>query len=126
MLRSSSVLRPGGGGADTLKGGSGSDVLIVGSTSYDQNVAALDALLAAWDNPSMRYSLRVATLLSGVSYTNGTGTHTAALDADSTVSQPAGSGASTLIGGGGCLNWFFAATTDIIKNQKKGEIVSTL
>jgi hypothetical protein len=118
----------GGGGSDTLKGGSGSgsDILIAGSTIYDQNVAALDALLAAWDNPSMSYSLRVATLLSGVSYTDSTGTHTAALDADSTVSQPAGSGVSTLIGGSGGLDWFFAATTDVIKNQKKGEIVSTL
>jgi hypothetical protein len=68
----------------------------------------------------------VATLLSGVSYTDSTGTHTAALDADSTVSQPAGSGASTLIGSSSGLDWFFSALTDVIKNQKKGEIVSTL
>ena len=116
----------GGGGADTLIGGSGSDILIAGSTIYDQNVAALDALLAAWDDTTLSYSQRVADLLSGVSYTDGAGTHTAALDADSTVSQPTGSGPSTLIGGSSGLDWFFAAVTDVVKNQKKGEIVSTL
>ncbi len=116
----------GGGGSDTLTGGSGSDILIAGSTLYDQNMAALDALLAAWDNPSMSYSLRVATLQNGVSYTDGTGTHTAALVAGTTVMQPTGSGPSTLIGGSSGLDWFFAAGTDVIKNQKKGEVVSTL
>lgn len=116
----------GGGGADTLTGGSGSDILIAGSTIYDQNVAALDALLSTWDDTTLSYDQRVADLLSGVSYTDDTGTHTAALDADSTVSQPAGSGPSTIKGGSSGLDWFFAAVTDVIKNQKKGEIVSTL
>jgi hypothetical protein len=115
----------GGGGADTLTGGSGSDILIAGTTIYDQNRAALDALLAAWANTSQGYSARVGALLAGVSYTDSTGTHIAALGADSTVTQPAGSGPSTLTGGSG-LDWFFAATMDIIKNKTKGEIVSTL
>jgi hypothetical protein len=33
--------------------GSGSDLLIGGTTIDDQNVAALDALLATWDNPAL-------------------------------------------------------------------------
>jgi Ca2+-binding RTX toxin-like protein len=115
----------GGGGADTLTGGSGSDILIAGSTIYDRNVAALEALLATWDNPSLSFALRVASLQSGVSYTDGSGTHLAALAAHSTVSQPTGSGPSTLKGGSG-LDWFFAAVTDVITNKKTGEIVSTL
>ncbi len=116
----------GGGGTDTLTGGSGSDILIAGSTLYDQNTAALDALFAAWDNPATGYALRLSALLNGVSYTDGSGTHSAALDAGATVSQPAGSGPSTLKGGSSGLDWFFAAATDVIKNQKKGEIVSIL
>jgi hypothetical protein len=113
-------------GPDTLTAGSGSDVLMAGNTLYDRNEAALDALLAAWENTSLSYSQRVAALLSGVSYTDGSDTHTAAPDADATVSQPAGSGSSTLNGGSGGQDWFFAAVTDVIKNQKKGESVSTL
>ena len=115
----------GGGGSDTLIGGSGGDILIAGSTVYDQNAAALDALVAVWDSSTLSYDLRVADLLSGVTYTDGSGTHTAALDADSTVSQPAGSGPSTLEGGSG-LDWFFAAAADVITKKTKGEIVSTL
>jgi hypothetical protein len=115
----------GGGGGDTLTAGSGSDILIAGTTAYDQNVAALDALLAAWDNSALSYSARVAQLLTGVSYKGGTGLELAALVPGLTVTQPAGSPASTLRGGSG-LDWFFAAVTDVIKNQKTGEIVSTL
>jgi PKD domain len=115
----------GGGGGDTLTAGSGRDILIAGSTVYDQNVAALDALLAAWDDTSLSYSARVAALLSGVSYTDSSGTHLADLVAGSTVTQPAGSAPSTLVGGAG-LDWFFAAAADVIKNKRTGEIVSTL
>src|SRR5947209_6234228 len=102
----------------------GGDILI-GSTLYDQNRAALDALLAIWDNAALSYNVRVADLLIGISYQDSTGTHTAALDADSTASQPVGSQPSTLKGGS-ALDWFFAASSDIIKNSTKGEIVSTL
>jgi hypothetical protein len=115
----------GGGGGDTLTAGSGSDILIAGTTAYDQNVAALDALLAAWDNSALSYSARVAQLLTGVSYKGGTGLELAAFVPGLTVTQPAGSPASTLRGGAG-PDWFFAAVTDVIKNRKTGEIDSTL
>jgi Ca2+-binding RTX toxin-like protein len=117
----------GGGAGDTLVGGSGSDILIAGRTIYDQNTAALDALLAAWGNSALTYSQRVQQLLSGVSYVDGTGAHTATLVADQTV-LPSGSGASTLKGGAG-LDWFFDSAADTIKENKiklKGEIVETL
>jgi hypothetical protein len=89
----------GGGGGDTLTAGSGSDILLAGSTIYDQNVAALDALLAAWGNTSLSYSARVAALLSGVSCMDSSGMHLADLVAGSTVTQPAGSAPSTLWAG---------------------------
>jgi CSLREA domain-containing protein len=114
-----------GGGADALTAGGGDDILIAGTTIYDRNAAALNALLATWASSALSYNQRVAALLNGVSYTDGSGTHVAALDADTTVTQPGGSGGSTLTGGGG-LDWFFAAVTDTINNRKKGEIVSTL
>jgi hypothetical protein len=68
----------------------------------------------------------VQALQNGVSYTTGTGTHTAALIAGTTVIQPSGSVLGVLKGGSSGLDWFFAAVTDIIKNKKTGEIVSTL
>jgi Ca2+-binding RTX toxin-like protein len=117
----------GGGGADILTGGSGEDILIAGTTVYDRNIVALDALLATWDNPTLSYSQRVAELRNGVSYPADAGTLTADLIADTTVSQPADSGRSNLNGGSSGLDWFFAAQTDkVIKKNNMGEIVSTL
>ncbi len=76
----------GGGGADSLTDGGGSgDILISGTTAYDTNQAALEALLATWVRTDLSYATRVAALLSGVGYTDATGSHTAALDANSTV-----------------------------------------
>ncbi len=69
----------GEGGKDTLTAGSGGDILIGGRTAYDTNVAALDALLTTWSRTDLSYNARVATLQSGVSYVDSTGTHIAAL-----------------------------------------------
>jgi uncharacterized delta-60 repeat protein len=46
---------------DTLKGGNDDDILIGGFTSHDNNVAALDAIMAIWGS-SANFSSRVATL----------------------------------------------------------------
>jgi Ca2+-binding RTX toxin-like protein len=115
----------GGGGADTLNAGGGGDILIAGTTDYDLNAAALNALLATWSRTDLSYSARVAALLAGVSYTDGSGTHTAALTPDGTVHHAPGSAPATLVGGGG-LDFYFAALTDVVKNQNKGEILATL
>ena len=83
------------GGSSWLGGGSGGDILIAGTTLYDRNVIALNALLATWANTTLTPDARVAALRSGVSYPNGIGTHQALLvtgPTNPTVSQTAGSG----------------------------------
>jgi uncharacterized delta-60 repeat protein len=48
---------------DTLKGGGDDDILIGGYTSHDNNIAALDAIMAIWGSAAS-FSSRVATLTS--------------------------------------------------------------
>jgi hypothetical protein len=55
----------GGAGRDTLVGGSDDDLIIAGSTAYDNNLAALDAILAEWRSGD-DYSTRVARIGAGV------------------------------------------------------------
>src|SRR5205823_7575752 len=45
----------GGPGASTLQAGSGGGILIGGTTSYDNNAAALAALLAEWRRSDATY-----------------------------------------------------------------------
>ena len=52
----------GGSGANTLTAGSGDDIMIAGSTSYDNNITALLALSAEWGRTDANYATRVAHL----------------------------------------------------------------
>jgi len=66
----------GGGGNDRLVGGRGGDILIAGSTDFDNpcdsaETALLNAIRAAWTNPSASFTARAVAVLSLVS-TNGT------------------------------------------------------
>ena len=54
----------GGLGADLLRGGGHQEVLIAGTTDYDNNDAALRALLAEWTRPT-DYATRVHNITSG-------------------------------------------------------------
>jgi Ca2+-binding RTX toxin-like protein len=56
----------GGTGADSLNGGSGDSILIAGTTAFDNQEAALAAILAEWGSTDS-YATRVANL-------SGTGT----------------------------------------------------
>ncbi len=49
----------------TLLGGSGQNILVGGTTGYDENISALDALLAEWSNTGDSYAQRVNHLLNG-------------------------------------------------------------
>jgi hypothetical protein len=122
--RSGRNLLVGGGGADSLVGGNNGDILIDGTTAFDTNVAALDAILTEWARTDQNYLQRVAALQAGVAYTDAGGAEVAALTADGTV-FPGGAGPGTLTGGGG-LDWFFAQLGSTVKNLRKSETVSII
>jgi PKD repeat protein len=54
----------GGAGADTVSGAGA--ILVNGTTSYDNDSAAVDAILAAWGDTVLSYAQRIAQLQAGV------------------------------------------------------------
>ena len=55
-----------GADGDQLRGGSGDQLIINGTTRYDGNVEALDAILAEWQRTDEEYAVRVDHLSKGV------------------------------------------------------------
>jgi Ca2+-binding RTX toxin-like protein len=116
----------GGSGSGALLGGNGNDLLIAGSTLFDDNVNALQAILAEWAS-QRSYAERVANLRGAGSgpRANGNvflitaGSHLTAL----------GAGGNTLTGGAG-QDWFFANLSadnpDNITDLEGGELVDAL
>jgi Ca2+-binding RTX toxin-like protein len=118
----------GGAGADSLTGGGGENILIAGYTSYDQNLAALNAIFAEWtsaDSLDVRmHDIRQGGGLNGNSILNpiATGTHPATVFDDGAADQ--------LFDGAG-LSWFFVHRPgDQINNgagpQVSGDVVSVI
>jgi hypothetical protein len=115
-----------GGGPSTLQAGNppaanlaqGGAILIGGTTDYDNNAAALAAILAEWSSGA-DYATRIAhiigTMPGGLNGTNVL---------NSTTVHDNGK-ADTLIGGTG-MDWFFQGMTDVIKNQASGETVTPI
>jgi CSLREA domain-containing protein len=116
----------GGTGADVLHGDGGDDILIGGTTDYDSNLTALNALMAEWGRTDADYNTRVkhlnGTLSGGLNGgtllkagTGGTVHDDAAID--------------TLFGEGGS-DWFFALLSgtnqDKVKDRAAGELVTAL
>ena len=112
----------GGTGADVLQGSAGDDILIGGTTDYDSNLAALNAVMAEWGRTDADYQTRV-NHLNG---TLGGGQSGGLLLTGNTVHDDAAS--DTLTGGAG-MDWFFALLSgpnkDVIKDWA-GEVVTGL
>lgn len=104
----------GGLGSDTLDGRGEDDLEIGGTTSYDANVAALQAIEAEWVSaiayPRRINDLRTGAGLSGGNYLQATGATRTVFDDGST---------DTLTGGQG-QDWFFQSTGDTITDLGTG------
>jgi Ca2+-binding RTX toxin-like protein len=106
----------GGSGPSTVRAGSGGNILIGGTTDFDNNAAALAALLAEWDSAD-DYATRIARItgtmsggLNGSVFLNPSTVHS-----DGMVNK--------LYGGPG-MDWYFAGIMDIILNKTAGEVVT--
>jgi ribosomal protein L35AE/L33A/urease beta subunit len=112
----------GGAGADVLRGGSGDDLLVGGATAHDNNVVALDALLAEWSRTDADYETRIAHL-------NGTqagGLNASAVLDGATVPDD---GVADDVWGAEGQDWFVLAggtNADGANDPEAGEIVTRL
>ncbi len=101
-----------GGGAATITGGSNQDLIIGGTTSFDHNLAALNAIMAEWaslNSYAVKIKHLMGTLAGGL---NGSTKLTT-----STVLN--NSQASTLTGGQG-LDWFWSSSQDQVNDKNTG------
>jgi hypothetical protein len=110
----------------TLMAGNGGDILVGGSTAYDQTstsmtydqkVVALEAIMAEWGS-SDSYAIRINDV------TNGGGSNgTSVLNLQTVHST---NPRNRLVGQPTAPDWFFADTLDTISSHKAGEVVMTI
>jgi len=98
----------GGRGSDLIDGGNLDDILISSRTTYDDNDAALLAILNQWLSTTA-YTTRITAIRNGPNPLNST----TVIDDDEV---------DTLFGRGGS-DWFFASVDDLIKDRSSGEVV---
>jgi hypothetical protein len=109
----------GGAGKATIQAGAGDDILIGGATDYDNNAAALAALLAEWGRTDIDYSTRIAHLTGSLS-----GGLNGSYFLNSSTVHDNGQ-ADNLYGGPGA-DWFLTGTLDAIFNKTTGEVVTQI
>lgn len=107
---------------NTINGGSGNDIIIGKSTTYDSsslaNDTALASILAEWQSANS-YSTRIAhingTTPGGLNGTNYL------IFGTTVIPSP---GMSILTGAAGGMNWYFAGVHDVITDLQPGEQVN--
>jgi uncharacterized delta-60 repeat protein len=97
----------GGTGADKLNGSTGDDILLAGTTAHDDDLEALEALIAEWGQTTP-YAVRVANLKAG------TGANGPFVLTPLTVFND--TSADVLTGNAGS-DWFFARTLTTVKDK---------
>jgi Ca2+-binding RTX toxin-like protein len=116
----------GGSGASTLQGGNGDDLLIAGSTAFDQNVSALEAIFAEWTSADT-FAQRVANLSgtpqAGTADLNGLYFLTPA-----TVTHASG---KDTIKGSASRDWIFAhnsgtAPLDVLSGLSVNDVITSI
>jgi Ca2+-binding RTX toxin-like protein len=103
----------GGLGSDKLQGHAQDDILIGGTTSYDDNTAALAAILAEWVS-ARSFTVRVANIRAGIK-TGG-----AALNSSTVFDD----GVADVLAGDAGQDWVFAGTNDRLADKMIGERVN--
>jgi hypothetical protein len=105
----------GGEGVDRLAGAGDDDILIAGSTPYEDDPVALRALMAEWTRRDLAYADRVNHLQNGGGRNGQVRLDSGAVADDGKRDQ--------LTSGPG-LDWFFASAGDRISGRKAPEILT--
>jgi hypothetical protein len=108
----------GGTGPSSLSGGSSDTLMIAGSTSYDLQDAALEAILDEWDRTDLGFYARVADLEYGTGL-NGS-------DVLTLATVKSNDTANTITSNASGQSWIFARTSDTIIGKKSTDLVVTL
>src|SRR5205823_1173861 len=104
----------GGTGADSLAARGTGDIEIPGTTSYDANLAALNAVMAEWGRTDADYATRVKHLGGSLpGGRNGGYLLTAQTVSDDQATD-------YLYGNWQALDWFFARTSGSSRDQTNG------
>jgi hypothetical protein len=111
------LLIGGAGPTTTIAAGSGGAILIGGSTIYDNDNAALVAILAEWQRTDRTYRQRVGDLANGGGL-NGT----KVLAFGTTVHDDGSQG--SLVGGTG-MDWFLTNLASRVVGARTSEVIST-
>ncbi len=113
----------GGTGGDTLNGGGGDDILVAGTTTYNDNLGALESIMAEWTS-SHSYSDRVKNISSGTGSVARLNGAFFLIDGWTVFDDTK---KDTLTGGSG-TDWFFAnkdaGIVDVMTDKSSGEIVT--
>jgi hypothetical protein len=108
-------------------GNSGDDIMIAGTTAYDNNEAALAAIMAEWTS-ARNYADRVANL-SGTGSGSSANSHVFLIASGPSATVFANTSVNVLHGGSG-MNWYFAkqsgSVLDVLTGLHDGEIVGDL
>jgi autotransporter-associated beta strand protein len=97
----------GGAGVDTIRGGGGDNLLITDATSYDNQIAALEALMKYWD-AATTFDSRVTGLKKGVTV--------GGLFLELNKNTVQNDNVKDHVYGGAGLNWFIADKNDILND----------
>jgi len=118
------ILIGGAGGQSTLQAGNGGDILIGGTTAYDNKAAALAAILAEWSRTDIGYTARMDHL---------TGKSSGGLNGNYLLITKMGSantvfdnGLADSLQGGSGTDWYLVGIMDIYLNKTSDEIVTQI
>jgi Ca2+-binding RTX toxin-like protein len=115
----------GGAGADRLVGGNGDDVLIAGTTSYDDDPAALAAILSEWSRTDRTYQARVDFLSGAVPGPGGTFPFALRTQGPNRSVFDDGTSAVDVLTGAAGSNWFLSSSQfDTVTDKAPGELNS--
>ncbi len=114
----------GDGGSDSLTGGGADSILIGGSTIWDGNMTALQAIFSVWTRPDLSFQERIS-VLSGNGPKNTALLGNYFLNASTIITDAA---VDSLYGGApSALDWFFVTNSeDTVVEHNSGDQITDL